>query len=86
MIMVNSNVNLQVAKNTKDDEFYTPYETIEKELIHYSKHFYGKTVLCNCDDPFESNFCKYFLKNFNVLGLKRLLCTSYKSSKVISTF
>lgn len=85
MIMVNSNVNLQVAKNTKDDEFYTPYETIEKELIHYSKHFYGKTVLCNCDDPFESNFCKYFLKNFNVLGLKRLLCTSYKSSKVIST-
>ena len=83
--MVNSNTNLQVAKNVKDDEFYTTYETIEKELIHYSKHFYGKTVLCNCDDPFESNFCKYFLKNFNILGLKRLLCTSYKSSKVIST-
>ncbi len=83
--MVNSNTNLQVAKNVKDDEFYTTYETIEKELIHYSKHFYRKTVLCNCDDPFESNFCKYFLKNFNILGLKRLLCTSYKSSKVIST-
>ncbi len=83
--MVNSNTNLQAAKNVKDDEFYTTYETIENELIHYSKHFYGKTVLCNCDDPFESNFCKYFLKNFNVLGLKRLLCTSYRLSKVIST-
>ncbi len=83
--MVNNNTNLQAAKNVKDDEFYTTYETVERELIHYSKHFYGKTVLCNCDDPFESNFCKYFLKNFNVLGLKRLLCTSYRSSKVIST-
>ena len=81
----NNNINLQTAKNTKDDEFYTTYETIEKELIHYNKHFHNKTVLCNCDDPFESNFCKFFLKNFNSLGLKRLICTSYFSSKIFST-
>lgn len=83
--MGNKNTNLQVAKNTKDDEFYTTYETIEKELAHYTRHFEGKTVLCNCDDPFESNFCKYFLRNFNVLKLKRLICTSYGSSKVVAT-
>ncbi|MBQ1233273.1 MAG: hypothetical protein IIX86_07070, partial [Clostridia bacterium] len=45
---------------------------------------YGKTVLCNCDDPFESNFCKFFLRNFNKLQLQRLICTSYRSSKVVS--
>lgn len=83
--MANKNVNLQNAKNIKDDEFYTTYETIEKEMAHYTKHFVDKVVLCNCDDPFESNFCKYFLKNFNILKLKRLICTSYKSSKMIGT-
>lgn len=83
--MGNNNINLQMAKNTKDDEFYTTYETIEKELVHYTKHFYNKIVLCNCDDPFESNFCKYFLRNFNKLGLKRLICTSYSASKMIAT-
>lgn len=81
--MGNNNINLQSAKNTKDDEFYTTYETIEKEISHYSKHFNGKTVFCNCDDPFESNFCKYFLVNFKKLGLKRLICTSYRYSKRI---
>lgn len=79
------NSNLQVAKNIKDDEFYTTYETIEFELAHYVKHFKNKTVLCNCDDPFESNFCKYFLRNFNILKLKRLICTSYASSKMLGT-
>lgn len=83
--MANKNTNLQKAKNTKDDEFYTTYETIESEIAHYVSHFSGKTVLCNCDDPFESNFCKYFLKNFNVLGLRRLICTSYCASAVIGT-
>lgn len=83
--MGNNNSNLQAAKNIKDDEFYTTYETIEKELSHYTLHFSGKTVLCNCDDPFESNFCKFFLRNFNKLKLKRLICTSYNSSKVVST-
>lgn len=83
--MGNNNINLQSAKNTKDDEFYTTYETIEKELSHYIKHFKGKTVLCNCDDPFESNFCKYFLINFERLGLRRLICTSYSQSKMLAT-
>ena len=83
--MANKNTNLQNAKNLKDDEFYTTYETIQKEIAHYTEHFENKTVLCNCDDPFESNFCKYFLKNFNTLKLKRLICTSYKHSQVLST-
>lgn len=83
--MGNKNTNLQAAKKAKDDEFYTTYETIEKEVLHYKEQFKGKTVLCNCDDPFESNFCRFFLRNFNSLGLKRLICTSYQSSKVIAT-
>lgn len=83
--MGNKNTNLQMAKNAKDDEFYTTYETVEKEMAHYVQHFERKTVLCNCDDPFESNFCKFFLKNFNVLNLKRLICTSFSSSKVMGT-
>ena len=83
--MGNKNTNLQMAKNARDDEFYTTYETIEKEVAHYTKHFENKTVLCNCDDPFESNFCRFFLRNFNKLKLKRLICTSYKSSKVVAT-
>ena len=83
--MGNNNVNLQSAKNLKDDEFYTTYESIVEELSHYTLHFNGKTVLCNCDDPYESNFCKYFLRNFNRLGLSRLICTSYSASKVIAT-
>ena len=78
--MANTNNNLHKAKKTRYDEFYTTYETIENEVCHYKKQFRGKTVLCNCDDPFESNFCKFFLKNFNVLGLKRLICTSYEPS------
>lgn len=84
-IMGNNNSNLHAAKNTKDDEFYTTYETISKELIHYTRHFQNKIVLCNCDDPYESNFCRYFLRNFNLLGLKRLICTSYYTSSTIDT-
>lgn len=76
----NSNVYLQTAKNCKNDEFYTTYEDIAKELSNYTEQFYNKTVLCNCDNPFESNFCKYFVENFNKLRLKRLICTSYKDS------
>mgnify|MGYP000578865860 CR=1 FL=1 len=83
--MDKKNSNLQAAKNLKDDEFYTTYETIESEVAHYLSHFFNKTVLCNCDDPFESNFCRFFLKNFNVLGLRRLICTSYYSSPVAET-
>lgn len=85
LVMGNNNIHLQSAKNARDDEFYTTYETIEKEVSHYTAHFRGKTVLCNCDDPYESNFCRFFLKNFNVLGLARLICTSFQTSRVIAT-
>ena len=61
------NSNLASAMGAKQDEFYTQLRTIEDELRHYRKHFKGKTVLCNCDDPFESNFFKYFALNFNKL-------------------
>ncbi len=77
---------LNKAKSAKDnDEFYTTYETVEKEVSHYTDEFRNKVVLCNCDDPFESNFSKYFIKNFNSLGLKKLICTSYSSSRVLAT-
>lgn len=79
------NNNLHAAKVAKNDEFYTQFDDIQRELNHYTKHFEGKTVLCNCDDPFESNFCKFFLLNFNYLKLKRLICTSYSGSKVLGT-
>jgi hypothetical protein len=78
----NTNAYLQSAKNTKNDEFYTTMEEIERELSNYTDQFYGQTVLCNCDDPFESNFSKYFIQNFNRLQLKRLICTTYVKSKV----
>lgn len=79
------NKSLGQAKIKKDDEYYTRYEDIQNELNHYEAHFKGKTILCNCDDPFESNFCKFFLRNFNYLGLRRLICTSYYSSPVVGT-
>ena len=72
------------ADNT--DEWYTTYETIAEELSHYQKQFKDKVVLCNCDDPFESNFCYYFLRHFNKLKLKKLICTSYAGSKIDQIF
>ena len=77
-----ANKNLNAAKNAKKDEFYTQLPDIERELRHYSRHFKGKTVLCNCDDPYESNFFKYFALRFNFLGLKKLICTCYDGSPV----
>ena len=71
------NGNLIRARKAKNDEFYTQYETIEEELIHYKKHFEGKIVYCNCDDPRESNFFKYFVDNFHELKLKRLIASCY---------
>ena len=76
------NKTLHRAKRQKKDEFYTQLSDIEQELRHYKENFYGKTVYCNCDDPYESNFFKYFSSNFNYLGLKRLLTTSYAGSPV----
>lgn len=71
------NGNLHSAKSAKNDEFYTRYEDIEKEVYNYREFFEGKTVLCNCDDPLESNFTKYFILNFRFLKLKKLICTFY---------
>lgn len=79
------NSNLASAMGAKQDEFYTQLRTIEDELRHYRKHFKGKTVLCNCDDPFESNFFKYFALNFNKLGLKKLIATCYAGSSITGT-
>ncbi len=75
--MRRGNKDLNAARWAKKDEFYTRLADIELELKHYKRHFAGKTVLCNCDDPFESSFFKYFAMNFNWLGLKRLVSTSW---------
>ncbi len=77
------NSNLHKAKTAKKDEFYTQLTDIEKELKHYNRHFKYKVVYCNADDPFESQFFKYFALNFNLLGLKKLIVTSYIDSPII---
>lgn len=71
--------HLNAAKGAKQDEFYTELSDIEKELRHYRKHFKGKVVYLNCDDPRESNFFRYFSYNFEKLGLKKLIASCYKS-------
>ena len=76
------NYRLARARAVKNDEFYTQLSDIEKELCHYTEYFAGKTVYCNCDDPYESNFFKYFASNFNKLKLKKLIATCYKNSPV----
>lgn len=63
-----SNINLHKANTAKKDEFYTQTIDIEKELKHYKNQFTGKVVFCNYDDPFESNFFKYFATNFSVFS------------------
>lgn len=77
-----SQSNFARAKQRKNDEFYTQLPDIEKELRHYRDDFRDKVVFCNCDDPYESNFFKYFAANFNFLGLKKLITTSYNGSPV----
>ncbi len=77
-----SNTALHKAAKAKKDEFYTQLIDIEKELKHYKDQFRGKSVYCNCDDPYESNFFKYFAANFNVLGLKKLVTTSFVPSPI----
>lgn len=80
-----SNTALRDAKKAKADEFYTQLDDIEKEVWHYKDQFKGKVVYCNCDDPFESNFFKYFALRFNRLGLKKLMATSYSGSPIAGT-
>ena len=79
------NKNLHKANLAKKDEFYTQLVDIENELKHYKDQFRDKVVFCNCDDPYESNFFKYFANNFNHFGLKKLIATSYVPSPIVGT-
>ena len=79
--MAKKNGNLHTAKREKNDEFYTQLADIENELKHYTEHFRGKVVYCNCDDPRVSNFFHYFSYNFERLGLKKLITTCYKNQE-----
>jgi hypothetical protein len=83
MVIKSLNGNLHKASKAKNDEFYTQLVDIEKELKHYKQQFRGKVVYCNCDDPYESNFFKYFAANFNALELKKLITTSYIKSPIV---
>jgi hypothetical protein len=82
--------NLTAARTTKQDEFYTQYVDIQKEVEAYLEFdpdtFRAKVVYCNCDDPFESNFFKYFAANFNRLGIRKLISTSYEGSPIAGQF
>ena len=73
------NTDLNKAAKAKKDEFYTQLSDIEKELCNYRTYFAGKVVFCNCDDPYESAFFKYFAMNFNALYLKKLIATCYQT-------
>ncbi|MDH5785347.1 MAG: adenine-specific methyltransferase EcoRI family protein [Chromatiales bacterium] len=79
MVAETQNASLHRAKGAKEDEFYTQLEDVERELKHYRKHFKGKVVYCNCDDPRVSAFFHYFSYNFEKLGLKKLIATCYKN-------
>lgn len=80
IIMPNNNLNH--ARDARKDEFYTQLGDIAKELKYYKPYFKDKVVFCNCDDPYESNFFKYFALNFNAFGLKKLIATCYDGSPV----
>lgn len=77
-----ANSILNKAKRKKEDEFYTQMKDVEKEVSKYEKTFFNKVIFCNCDDPYESNFFKFFTLNFNKLHLKKLICTCYVPSPV----
>ncbi|MBR0150583.1 MAG: adenine-specific methyltransferase EcoRI family protein [Synergistaceae bacterium] len=76
------NKALQDAARARQDEFYTDLRDIEHELMYYMPLFKGKTVLCNCDDPYESAFFEYFATSFNILGLRKLIATCYAGSPI----
>ncbi len=80
------NQDLRNARRNRNDEFYTQFEDIERELKHYRGHFKGKVVYCNCDDPYVSNFFDYFARDFENLELKKLIATRYKNTSPIDLF
>jgi hypothetical protein len=81
-VTARTNSWLTAAKANKQDEFYTQLADIENELKHFRKHFKNKVVLCNCDDPYESDFFKYFVINFRRLKIKKLIASCYSGSPV----
>ena len=83
--MSNNSILNKAKYSENTDEWYTDYKTVETEVSNYTEQFCNKIVLCNCDDPYQSAFANYFLKNFNNLQLKKLICTSYKSSRIVDT-
>ena len=78
---MSTKANLQRAKNAKNDEFYTLLTDVSNEMMHYKQHFKDKIVLCNCDDPRQSAFWKYFHLNFSALSLKKLISTHYDKNE-----
>ena len=82
--MNNITLNRQKYGSEDTDSWYTPYELVEEECEHYIDQFEGKKILCNCDDPIESNFTQYFIKNFIRLGIDELICVAYYPSKINS--
>ena len=82
MVTKTNNTALHQAARAKKDEFYTQTVDVERELAYYREQFRDKVVYCNCDDPYESNFFKYFAASFNALGLKKLIATSYIASPI----
>ncbi|MDD2757973.1 MAG: adenine-specific methyltransferase EcoRI family protein [Patescibacteria group bacterium] len=84
MVTKSSNKSLHKASKEKKDEFYTQLADIENEIKHYKDQFRGKVVFCNCDDPRESNFVKYFSRNFEHLGLKKLIATHFKGATLFT--
>ena len=81
-----NSANLNKAKKAQDDEFYTQLSDIEAELQYYKDFFKDKTIYCNCDNPYTSNFVKYFIINFNKFKLKRLIATCYAPPCTIVSF
>ena len=78
---MSGNKTLRSANRAKEDEFYTKLADVERELKHYTHYFKDKVIFCNCDDPADSNFWKYFELNFTRLGLKKLVATHYEENK-----
>ena len=78
---MSNNSNLHCAKKARNDEFFTMLSDIENELIHYLEHFKDKVIYCNCDDPYVSNFFRYFANNFKALGIKKVIATCYNNGK-----
>lgn len=80
-----SNKNLRKAKKVKNDEFYTFYKDIAKEMKYYKKELEGKVVYLPCDNPKWSNFYKYFKRNYKKLKLKGIIATYYDVTNLITT-